>query len=164
MVFFAFDPLREGRELARIESDPAVYRTWSLSPDGSRLAVPGADPREGSIKLLSTTGGPASDLIVKRWGGVSEVDWAPDGKSLYVGCVTLRGAALLHVDLKGRADLLWQQKGKADTCGRPSPDGRFLAIAAWTPLQSRRSMHQLMETQNEGREKRAAAALAGAAS
>ena len=101
---------------------------------------------------------------MKRWGGVSEVDWAPDGKSLYVGCVTLRGAALLHVDLKGRADLLWQQKGKADTCGRPSPDGRFLAIAAWTPLQSRRSMHQLMETQNEGREKRAAAALAGAAS
>ena len=78
MVFFAFDPLREGRELARIESDPAVYRTWSLSPDGSRLALPGADPREGSIKFLSTTGGPASDLIVKRWGGVSEVDWAPD--------------------------------------------------------------------------------------
>src|SRR5215469_15561202 len=133
MVFFAFDPLRgKGRELARIESDPAVYRTWSLSPDGSRLAVPGVDPREGSINLLSTTGGPASDLLVKRWGGVSEVDWAPDGKSLYVGCVTLRGAALLHVDLKGRADLLWQQKGKADTCGRPSPDGRYLVIAAWT--------------------------------
>ena len=133
MVFFAVDPLRgKGRELARIESDPAVYRTWSLSPDGSRLAVPGLDPEEGSIKLLSSTGGPTSDLIVKKWGRVSEVDWAPDGKSLYVGSFTLRGAAVLHVDLKGRTDLLWEQRGKADTCGRPSPDGRYLAIAAWT--------------------------------
>src|SRR6516162_5102411 len=78
-------PLIPCEARGRIESDPAVYRTWSLSPDGSRLAVPGADPREGSIKLLSTTGGPASDLIVKRWGGVSEVDWAPDGKSLVCG-------------------------------------------------------------------------------
>jgi len=35
---------------------------------------------------------------------------------------------LLHVDLDGDTQLVWQQSQATDTWGFPSPDGRRLAI------------------------------------
>ena len=132
VVFFSFDPVGgKGRELARTRTLTKGSSGWDVSPDGSRLAITKFDDREGDIQLLSLIDGTTSDLVVKGWSGFTEIDWAPDAKSLYVGSVTPRRAALLRIDLQGHAILLWDRKGSPDTCGRPSPDGRFLAIAGW---------------------------------
>jgi hypothetical protein len=65
--------------------------------------------------------------------------WEPDGKALLV---TASGAAppgdlLLHVDLEGRAQVVWQHKGVTGfnyeaIRGVPSPDGRHLAVLGYT--------------------------------
>ena len=47
------------------------------------------------------------------------------------------GDVLLRVDLEGHAQVVWQHKGLTDfsselTRGIPSPDGRYLAVSAYT--------------------------------
>jgi len=42
--------------------------------------------------------------------------------------ISPQAASLLHVDLSGNAQVLWEHKGAGDIWGVPSPDGRYLAI------------------------------------
>jgi Tol biopolymer transport system component len=47
---------------------------------------------------------------------------------MFVSTLEAGGANLLHVDLNGNAQPVWQQSQATDTWGSPSPDGRHLAI------------------------------------
>ena len=73
--------------------------------------------------------------------------WAADGKGFFVSSATKTGAALLHLDLRGNAHILWEQKGNiapwngpftqwlggpSAPWAIPSPDGRHLAIYSWS--------------------------------
>jgi hypothetical protein len=132
-AFFEFDPIRgKGREVARI---PHRHRggssSWDLSPDGSRLAVIDSGEEQALVKLLPLNGGQSSELTVKGWTGLRELDWSPDGKGLYVSSLTTQRATVLRVSLDGHVTPLWEANSMPDTCGRPSPDGRHLAIAVW---------------------------------
>lgn len=134
LVFTSLDPVKgRGRELARMEIEPSMARPWDLSPDGSRLAMIGPDPREGRIRLVSVMNGVTEDLAVAGWNSFGEVDWSADGKALYVSSLTTDGTTLLRVSLKGEALVLWHQRlNLMGTKGVPSPDGRYLAVAGWT--------------------------------
>jgi Tol biopolymer transport system component len=135
LVFSAFDPMQgKGRELARVNVKQSLLGYgWDLSPDGSRLAFTQADEREGRIRLIPVAGGEAREVIVKGWFALGSIAWAADGKSMFV-CVVGNPVTLLYVDLEGRAQILWQQRRRADfwTWCVPSPDGRYLAIAGRT--------------------------------
>jgi eukaryotic-like serine/threonine-protein kinase len=134
-VFTSFDPVKgKGDELASVNSlQNHGSDAFDLSPDGSRLAIALSDSQQGRVRLVSLTDGTAFDLVVKGWNRLAEVDWAPDGRGLYVSYVWGgKGNGVLYVDLQGHAHVLWQQQPGLDTCGRPSPDGRSLAIASWT--------------------------------
>jgi hypothetical protein len=48
--------------------------------------------------------------------------------SVFVGTSGPRGATLLHIDLAGKAQAIWQQSQPLNTWGIPSPDGRHIAI------------------------------------
>jgi eukaryotic-like serine/threonine-protein kinase len=132
LVFTAFDPLKgRGQELTRIATDPRFQYYWDLSPNGTEIAV--AFPAgENRIRLLRLTGGAPRDLIIKGWFGFDRPFWSPDGKGFYVSSSSPRGVTLLHIDLKGSVNPLWEQKGSFLTRGVPSPDGRHLAIMGWT--------------------------------
>jgi Tol biopolymer transport system component len=81
--------------------------------------------------LLSLTAGPDREISVKGWPALSfrGLTWSADGKGLYCGSNSPQGSTLLHVDLEGKAKVLWQRKGESgDLFGVPSPDGRYLAI------------------------------------
>jgi len=77
-------------------------------------------------------------MAVKGWGTLQSVDWAADGKTLFISAATPEGSALLHVDLEGNARVLWERKGGAEPWfalapwAVPSPDGRHLAIYDWS--------------------------------
>ncbi len=135
LVIYSFDPLKgRGKELMRFNASDAYLRDWDLSPDGSRIAVISPGLREIHIRLVSIASKATSDVTVKGWAGsyFGGLDWAADGRALYVSSWAPKGAALLRVDLNGRANVLWQQKGYPGIWGIPSPDGRYLAVLGGT--------------------------------
>ncbi len=133
LIFTAFDPVKgRGREVTRISTDPRLQYNWNLSPDGSQIALefPAGQNR---IRLLSLTEGKRRDIAVDGWHGFTDgPEWSPDGKGFYIGVSSRRGATVLYVDLKGQASPVWEQKGGLQTWGVASPDGRHLAMLAWT--------------------------------
>ncbi len=153
LVFTAFDPLRgRGGELIRFETDAkaelgrdVLQYVWDLSPDGTRIAI--LKYSEGRIHILSLSGEARQEISVKDWNSLQSVNWAADGKGFFVSSATKTGSALLYVDLRGNAHILWEQKGNiapwngpfAQWLGGPSapwavpsPDGRHLAIYVWS--------------------------------
>jgi serine/threonine protein kinase/Tol biopolymer transport system component len=122
----AFDPVKgRGKVLRTIE--PGGYAT-ALSPDGATFAISRYDEPEIHIRLLSLSEGPDREIAVKGWPNLTGLEWSPDGKGLYCGSAPPDRGALLYVDLKGNARVLWQHNGWG--WGVPSPDGHYLAIFA----------------------------------
>ena len=131
--FDVFDPVTgKRREVRTVTIHPGVNTNWMPSPDGSRLAFSEFNILEGRIRLLSLRGDPDRDIVVKGWAGFNALDWAADGKSLFVSSQSPTSATLLHVDLEGHATPLWDQRGAWRTYGVPAPNGRELAIAGIT--------------------------------
>lgn len=147
LIFTAFDPVKgPTHELARFDTDPlSRYPNdylWDLSPDGSSIAIV---QRSGSaIHLLGlgrASSKPTAKVItVKRWNNFQSINWAADGKGLFVSSTTKEDASVLRVDLAGNAHVLWEQKGNIGPHVAPtsapwalaSPDGRHLAIYEWS--------------------------------
>jgi Tol biopolymer transport system component/DNA-binding winged helix-turn-helix (wHTH) protein len=100
---------------------------WDPSVDGSRLAFTEYDAHKGRIQILPVDGGEARDIDVEGQNSFRTLNWAPDGKGLFVAT---EGDALLYVDLEGRAKVLWQRQPSDGYYlgARPSPDGRHLRI------------------------------------
>ena len=133
LVVVAFDPLRgPGKELVRIpldagsSADIGFDYSWQLSPDGSRIGIV---KRHGhQIRLVPVGGGQTRTITVKGNSELMELNWAIDSQSMFVSAVEPGAATLLHVDLNGDAQPVWQQPQPKLTWGFPSPDGRHLAI------------------------------------
>jgi serine/threonine protein kinase len=144
LIFTAFDPIQgRGRELEHIVTEPGADAdyAWDLSPDGSLIAI--VRRSQGSIHFLSLRGEPPRDIAMK--GSILHtVDWAADGKGLFITRENSDAAELLYVDLGGNAHLLWKTKGSVQVLSVPffggltlpwvvpSPDGHQLAICRWS--------------------------------
>jgi eukaryotic-like serine/threonine-protein kinase len=147
LVFTVFDVLKgRGRELLRLNTEATadLDYIWDLSPDGTRIAL--LKYSAGSIRLLPLDGSPSQEVVAKGWTSLQSVNWAADGKHLFVSAAAAGGSALLHVDLQGNTHVLWEQKGSVAPWNEPfahwlggpsapwavpSPDGRHLAIYNW---------------------------------
>ena len=121
---FRFDSSK-GKSPNSPQVDPLA--NWALSPDGLLrvLVLP-----NGTIRFRSTTTGESRDVQVKGGYELGSVDWAPDGKSLYITGRSAEGeSVLLKVTMDGRASVLLRSSNSEMLAGIPSPDGRYLAIA-----------------------------------
>jgi serine/threonine protein kinase len=133
LVVAAFDPLNgPGKELVRIpldagsSADIGFDYSWQLSPDGSRIGIV---KRHGhQIRLVPVGGGQTRTITVKGNPELMELNWAIDSQSMFVSAVEPGAATLLHVNLNGDAQPVWQQPQPKLIWGFPSPDGRHLAI------------------------------------
>ena len=133
LSFSSFDPvLGNPRQLLTIDINPGALLNWMPSPDGSLVAFAEFNPLEGRIRLLSLKGQTERDISVKDWAAINSIDWAADGKSLFVSSQTPTSTVLLHVDLEGHATALWDQRGAFRTWAIAAPNGRDLAIAGMT--------------------------------
>jgi Tol biopolymer transport system component/DNA-binding winged helix-turn-helix (wHTH) protein len=130
--FFTFDPVTGKKApLTRIEGAASHLQNWSLCPDGLTLAsakkthVPGP----ADIRLFSIADGKERILKLQDWSGISSLDWAADGRTIWVTASSPAGIqTLLNVDLRGRAKPFLQESEKDLGWAIPSPDGRHLAI------------------------------------
>jgi eukaryotic-like serine/threonine-protein kinase len=131
-VFYTFDAFRgKGSELMRIDVNPASVYHWDLSPDSSRIAF--LKEGEGQVKIISLKGKPEQNITATGWAGFNSLDWTANGKGLLVSSWSpSQVATLLHLDLNGKAHVLWQLKGSFLTYGVPSPNGRYLAMEGGT--------------------------------
>ena len=68
-------------------------------------------------------------ITIKGYSDLVDLNWAIDSQSLFVSALGPGGATLVHVDLKGNAQPIWQQPQTTHTWGFSSPDGRHLAIS-----------------------------------
>ena len=142
--FFRFDPMTgAGGELlvAKITGITGKYFvSWSLSPDGKYLATAERGRnKQPSIRILSTDGDTQRVLSVQGWGEIRGVDWAADGKSLWVGAarnVATFGRsdawALLRVGLDGTIETVLENGPVRFWAAIPSPDGHRLAFFSAT--------------------------------
>lgn len=142
--FFRFDPVTgASSEIAAAKITGitgAVFVSWSLSPDGKYLATAErTGNNQPTIRILSTDGNTQKLLLVQRWGQIGGVDWAADGKSLWVGAAnnvaTLGRSnawALLRLDLDGTIKAVVENGEVRFWAAIPSPDGHRLAFFSAT--------------------------------
>ncbi len=133
LVVATFNPRSgPGRELVRIpveagsSADIGFDYSWQLSPDGSQIAI--VKGHGNQILLVPLGGGPTRTMTPKGHSDLIDLSWANDSQSMFVSTLEPGGANLLHVDLNGDTQPIWQQSQAAGTWGFPSPDGRHLAI------------------------------------
>jgi Tol biopolymer transport system component len=130
-TLFSFDPLKgKGPAIYRIESAVPEAFNWSLSPDGTTLAIGRGkqgdeDPR---IHLISLKTGAERWLTIAGWAGVASLDWAADGKSLWGPSLGDEENTLLNIDLQGHVRPVWHPKKMTVSWAIPSRDGRYLAL------------------------------------
>jgi hypothetical protein len=129
MIFSAFDPLKgRGDELTRFDLDPNTHPwAFDLSPDGTRIAA--LRGPAGPIYILSLRGLATQQISVKGWNNLKSLNWTANGKGLFVSTDNdvPSGAALLHVDFRGNAIVLWPQYMVITMAA--SPDGHHLAFS-----------------------------------
>ena len=132
LVFMTFDPATgKENEFTRIEDPEWYYHNWTLSPDGSTLAISKKHRTQepASIRLLPVAGGTERTISIQPWFGVTYMDWAADGHSLWVHASSAAGTqTLLNVDLQGKAKPVLQESEMELGWAIPSPDGRHVAI------------------------------------
>jgi serine/threonine protein kinase/WD40 repeat protein len=133
MTVTAFDPTKgRGSMLFQVPVGPDEIDWWSeISPDGTRIAV--SQSSAGPIYIYSIHGQVLQSVNVKGWSKIQNFAWAPDGKGLFVAVAVRGGKDLLHVDLQGNSQVLWENLGGSEeTSAVASPDGRHVAFNGWT--------------------------------
>jgi DNA-binding winged helix-turn-helix (wHTH) protein/Tol biopolymer transport system component len=108
---------------------------WSLSPNGSQLAIIPYSPEQNIIQLRSTADNTSRDLVVRGRVGVVTADWSADGNSIFVTTMdSEHKTALLDVKLDGSNHLLMKDDNNSIEWAIPSPDGKLLAINKYTGI------------------------------
>ncbi len=128
-VLVSFDPEHgAGREIARI---PGGISHWSLSPDGSRLAIV-LDPHR--IRFLSTETGATHDVSLNDWP-VYNVDWSADGAKVFIRSITPAGVpVILALNEAGKAEVVIEGQVHSNfTFFIQSPDGRHAILGDGNP-------------------------------
>jgi DNA-binding winged helix-turn-helix (wHTH) protein/Tol biopolymer transport system component len=131
LTFFTFDPFQgQGSQLLQIKDDIPQLYNWSLSPNGTTLAIAKGKwaDEEPRIHLVPVKGGPDRWLTISGWPGIASLDWTADSKALWATSVREEGNALLHIDLEGHARSVWRPRKMTVGWAIPSRDGRSLAL------------------------------------
>jgi DNA-binding winged helix-turn-helix (wHTH) protein/Tol biopolymer transport system component len=134
MSFFRFDPVTgKSEELPqlKIEDEPAYAYNWSLSPDGKMLATAKREgvQKDPSITFFSLEDGSKHTITAQAWAGISAIDFAPDGRSLWAPAYTNTGKwALLNIDLQGHTRSVLEDTDMMIGWAIPAPDGKHLAL------------------------------------
>jgi hypothetical protein len=135
LAISSFDPLSAKQKyLLRIPLEPGTDAgvgldyAWQISPDGAWIAI--AKRHENTIRLMPLGKDHARTITINGYSDLIDLNWAVNSRSFFVSSLGPAGAILLHVDLNGNAEPVWQQPQTTSFWGFSSPDARHLAIAS----------------------------------
>lgn len=135
--FFTLDPVKGTiHEIPQLAIESADYTTynWSLSPDGQSIVTSNKQrtyttPEMPAIKLTSLSDFSTRTIPVPGWAGITSLDWASDGRSIWAAAHTTNGTwALLNIGLDGNVKPVLQEDKMVVGWAIQSPDGRHLAF------------------------------------
>lgn len=131
MKFFSFDPEKgTTQEFGRFKIDHTL--NWSLSPDGSQLAmlpVPGS-----KITFMTLSDRRTHDVELKGWADLNTIDWTGDGRSVYVTARTSHGTdEVVQVEPSGMNHVVLESDSHTHFWWAiQSPDGQHIIVQAVT--------------------------------
>ena len=132
-TFWRFDPLK-GKGDRVLKIDPVnEYANWSLSGDGTMLAVVERKKTESTpeLRYFTLASGEEQRFPMTECSGIPTLDWAADGKTIWSVCRSSADGKnfLLNIDRQGRMRQVWKPNWLEMSWAIPSPDGRYLAIS-----------------------------------
>jgi DNA-binding winged helix-turn-helix (wHTH) protein/Tol biopolymer transport system component len=134
--FVSFDSVT-GESAEILPTRMKNVENWSLSPDGKSLAVSRVKfGEDAAIQILATSHGSGKTVPLPGWSAVGGMDWAADGKSLWISACTRHSSpwgapatcTLINVDLDGKILPLVEDRDVRLFAAIPSPDGQRLAL------------------------------------
>jgi len=134
LVFYALDPPHGiGKEVAKTTLRKPDDLGWTLSPDGSRLALESENQLHDQIRLIDLRTSEERNLALPHeWRHVWSLTWTADGNAL-LAVVQSRTYFIVRIELDGKFQVLLERgRGQSLGGGTPSPDGRFLAFSQQT--------------------------------
>jgi Tol biopolymer transport system component len=105
---------------------------WSISADGSRIAITSGDQLRGQVRILNLADGAEHNLQLPAGWYVWSLTWTPDGKALFAA-VQSTNYLVVRIEADGKTRVLLD-KGREHWLFAPisSPDGRHLAFSQQT--------------------------------
>jgi serine/threonine protein kinase len=124
---FWFDP-ENGKTQQFVTLVDSDCHNWSLSPDGSQLAL--VPCSSNKVTFMAVSDKSTHEVEINEWAMLSTVDWAADGKSVFLIAHDQNGTSVvlnLEPSAKRRV-LLGADKRSSLWWAIPAPDGRHVAL------------------------------------
>jgi Tol biopolymer transport system component/predicted Ser/Thr protein kinase len=133
LIFYALDPVQSrGKELAKTKLGSASDLSWSVSPDGSRIAFSSGDQLREQIRILDLRNGTERNVQLPHFLSIWSIRWAADGGSLFAAAQSTE-YLIMKIDLNGKSRVLLNRgRNHWLSAPCPSPDGRRLAFGVRT--------------------------------
>jgi DNA-binding winged helix-turn-helix (wHTH) protein/Tol biopolymer transport system component len=124
---FWFDP-EDGKTHEFVSFHENDFPNWSLSPDGSQLAL--VSMGSSKITFMDVNSKVAHEVELKQWPHLTAIDWAAGGESVFVEGLAPNGApVVLDVEPAGNHRVLLEGDKQTQFWWIiPSPDGRYAAL------------------------------------
>jgi eukaryotic-like serine/threonine-protein kinase len=130
LAFYALDPVHgPGKELARTKLGNADDLYWSISPDGSGIAISSQDQLPQQIRITDLLAHAERNLSLPQGLRIYGLTWTPDGKALIASASQAGNQELIRIELDGRTHVLLERGRHELEDPVPSPDGRYLAFS-----------------------------------
>jgi eukaryotic-like serine/threonine-protein kinase len=130
LLFYTLDPLAgKGDLLGKIQVTSNWAIGWSISRDGSQIAVVDHSHKD-RIEILNLATKSWREVAVQPgWGDFQSISWSADGNGFFLTTLLPETYNLVHVTMSGRVQLLLNNAHK-QWMYEPlvSPDGKHLAF------------------------------------
>jgi serine/threonine protein kinase len=128
LTFYEFDPLKgQGREFASTQLGEPKNLAWSISDDGSRVAIYSRDLLKEQVRVVDLHAPGEKTVQLPKGLDIWDLGWSLDGTALLVSTYSLN-SRLLRVGLDGKSSVLVPGgRNQFFYNAIPSPDGRYIA-------------------------------------
>lgn len=135
LIIYQFDEQSGDRkEVTRITDSESFDYNWTLSPDGTKLAIAkiNAWSVPSSIRILEISNQHEQTIPLPPGVSAQFIDWAADSRSIWVSAASGEKRSLVNLDLKGKIRPAFEAEKPELGWVIPSPDGKRLAILQGT--------------------------------